>query len=154
MEVSYEIHFQATLFPDIQTSLPSTRRSQSGPRTGLDALEKREEPTAQTSTNQITKLSIPQRKLFVLTYIIFTTVIMYYLFIYFRDKWFPVTTAWRVLRMRMEERPPILWTAANILNKLSRAADKGWYPTLGVGRDTNNSSPSKRILLQNSHGKP
>jgi hypothetical protein len=25
----------------------------------------------------------------------------------FRDKWVPVTTAWRVLRLRMEERPPI-----------------------------------------------
>jgi hypothetical protein len=24
-----------------------------------------------------------------------------------RDKWVPVTTAWRVLRLRMEERPPI-----------------------------------------------
>ena len=24
----------------------------------------------------------------------------------YRDKWVPVTTAWRVLRFRMEERPP------------------------------------------------
>jgi hypothetical protein len=23
-----------------------------------------------------------------------------------REKWIPVTTAWRVLRLRMEERPP------------------------------------------------
>jgi hypothetical protein len=33
------------------------------------------------------------------------------------DKWVPVTTAWRVLRLRMEEQPPIWRTAANILNK-------------------------------------
>jgi hypothetical protein len=31
-----------------------------------------------------------------------------------------VTTAWRVLRLRMEE-------TANILKKQSRTADKGWY---------------------------
>jgi hypothetical protein len=24
------------------------------------------------------------------------------------DKWAPVTTAWRVLRLRMEERPPVM----------------------------------------------
>jgi len=43
-----------------------------------------------------------------------------------RDNWFPVTTARRVLRMRMEERPPIWRVAANILNKQLRTADKGW----------------------------
>jgi hypothetical protein len=59
MEVSYEINFQAILFPEIQSSLPSTRGSQCGPRTGLDALEEREKPTAETPTNQITKISIP-----------------------------------------------------------------------------------------------
>jgi len=37
----------------------------------------------------------------------------------------PVTTAWRVLKLRMEERPPIWKVAANILNKQSRRADKG-----------------------------
>jgi hypothetical protein len=31
--------------------------------------------------------------------------------------------------------------AANILNKQSRAADKGWPSSLGVGRGANNSSP-------------
>ena len=30
------------------------------------------------------------------------------------DKWVPVTTSWRVLRLRMEERPPIWRVAANI----------------------------------------
>ena len=43
-----------------------------------------------------------------------------------------VTTAWRFLRLRMEEQPPI-WIVANILNKKSRTADKGWYSRLGLG---------------------
>jgi hypothetical protein len=35
-----------------------------------------------------------------------------------------------------------LWReAANILNKQSRAADKGWSSSWGVGRGANNSSP-------------
>jgi hypothetical protein len=32
------------------------------------------------------------------------------------DKWVPVTRAWRVLGLRMEERPPIWRVAANVLN--------------------------------------
>jgi len=32
-----------------------------------------------------------------------------------RAKWVPVTTAWRVLRLRIEERTPIWRVAANIL---------------------------------------
>jgi len=32
-------------------------------------------------------------------------------------QWVPVTTAWSVLRLWMEERPPIWKVAANILNK-------------------------------------
>jgi len=47
------------------------------------------------------------------------------------DKWIPVTTAWRVLTLRMEERPPVWRLAANILNKQSRAVEKGWSPSLG-----------------------
>jgi hypothetical protein len=31
--------------------------------------------------------------------------------------------------------------AANILNKQSRTADKGWSSSVGVGRGANNSSP-------------
>jgi hypothetical protein len=56
-------------------------------------------------------------------------------------KWVPVTTAWRVLRLRMEERPPIWRVAANVLNKQSRTADKGWSSSLGVGRGANNAPP-------------
>jgi len=34
-----------------------------------------------------------------------------------RVKWVPVTTSWRVLRLRIEERPLIWRVGANILNK-------------------------------------
>jgi hypothetical protein len=35
-----------------------------------------------------------------------------------------------------------IWSvAANILNKQSRTADKGWFFRLGVGRGANNSLP-------------
>jgi hypothetical protein len=34
-----------------------------------------------------------------------------------RGKWVSVTTAWRVLSLRMEERPPVWKVALNILNK-------------------------------------
>jgi hypothetical protein len=53
----------------------------------------------------------------------------------------PVTTAWRVLRLRMEERPPIWRVTVNILNKQQRTADKGWSSSLGVGQGANNPSP-------------
>jgi hypothetical protein len=42
-----------------------------------------------------------------------------------RDKWVPVSTAWRALRLRMEERPLMWRVAENILNKQSRTAEKG-----------------------------
>jgi len=38
----------------------------------------------------------------------------------------PVIRARRVLRFRIEERPPILRVAANVLNKESRTTEKGW----------------------------
>jgi len=50
----------------------------------------------------------------------------------------PVTTAWRVLRLRIEERPPIRRVTANKLNKQSRTADEGWSSSSGVGRGANN----------------
>ena len=59
----------------------------------------------------------------------------------YRDKWVPVTTAWRVQGLRMEERPPIWWVTANILNKNPRTTDKGWSSCLGVGRGAKYSSP-------------
>jgi len=57
------------------------------------------------------------------------------------DKWVPVTTVWRALRLRIEERPQMWRVAANILNKKSRTADKGRSSSLGVGRGADNSSP-------------
>ena len=57
-----------------------------------------------------------------------------------RDKWVPVTTAWRVLRLQMEERHPIWRVAGNILNKQPWRADKGWSYGLGVRQGANNSS--------------
>jgi len=63
-----------------------------------------------------------------------------YLFdLFYRGKTVPVTTAWRVRRLRMEEQSPIWRVAANILNKQSRTADKGWCSSLAVGRGANNS---------------
>ena len=45
----------------------------------------------------------------------------------------PVTTAWCVLTLRMEERPPIWRVASNILHKQSRTADKRWSSSCGLG---------------------
>ena len=71
------------------------------------------------------------------------------------DKWVPVTTAWRVLRLRMEERPPIYRVAANILNKQSQTADKKWSYSFGTGRGANNAFPSKMYLATKcSYRKP
>ena len=61
--------------------------------------------------------------------------------LYSSQRWVPVTTAWRVLRLWMEEWPPIWRVAANKLNKQSRTADEGWSSSLGVGRGANNASP-------------
>ena len=55
-------------------------------------------------------------------------------------QWVPVTTAWRVLRLRIEERQPIRRVAANKLNKQLRTVDEGWSSSLGVGRVANNPS--------------
>jgi hypothetical protein len=66
------------------------------------------------------------------------------------DTWVPVTTAWRVLELRLDERLPILGgggVAAKIFKKRSRTADKGWSSSLGVGLCANNSSPWKRIFV-------
>jgi hypothetical protein len=54
--------------------------------------------------------------------------------------WVAVTTAWRFLRLRIEERPPISRVVANKLNQQSRTADEGWSSSLGVGRGANNTS--------------
>ena len=53
----------------------------------------------------------------------------------------PVTTAWHILGLRMEERPPIWKVAVNKLNKQLRTADEGWSSSLGVLRGANNPFP-------------
>ena len=55
--------------------------------------------------------------------------------------WVPVTTAWRFLGLRMEERPLIWRLAVNKLNKQPRTADEGWSSSLEVVRGANNPSP-------------
>jgi hypothetical protein len=57
-----------------------------------------------------------------------------------RDEWVPVATAWRVLRLRMEEWPPIWRVAANILNRQSPTADKGWSSSLRFEQGAKNLS--------------
>jgi hypothetical protein len=44
------------------------------------------------------------------------------------DKWVLVTTTWRILRLQVEERPPVWRVAVNILHKHSQTAKKPWYP--------------------------
>ena len=64
--------------------------------------------------------------------------------------WVPVTTALRVLRLRLEEKPPIWKIAANKLNKQSRTDDKGWSSSLGVGRGAKNPPREKKIVTNYS----
>ena len=66
-------------------------------------------------------------------------------------KWVPVTTAWRVLRLLMEERPPVWRVAANILNKQLWAADKGWSFSLGFDEVPTTPRRKKLALLRNIH---
>ena len=55
--------------------------------------------------------------------------------------------AWRVLKFRREERPPIWSVAANILNKKSRTADNVWSSTFGVERGANKPLRKKTGLI-------
>jgi len=56
------------------------------------------------------------------------------------DMWVPVIMAWCMLRFWMEEQPKIWRVAANVLNKQSQTANKGWSSSLEVGRGANNLS--------------
>jgi hypothetical protein len=74
------------------------------------------------------------------------TAITYYnifwtLDVYIQYQCVPVTTAWRVSKLQMEERSPIWRAAANMLNKQTRAANKGWSSSLGAWGGSNNPSP-------------
>jgi len=52
-----------------------------------------------------------------------------------------VITAWHVLRFEIEEGLQIQRVDANISNKQSWTADKGWSSSLEVGCGANNPSP-------------
>jgi len=49
------------------------------------------------------------------------------------DKWVPVNTAWRILRLLMEERPPIWRIVANILISSHGQPKRGGPPDWGLG---------------------
>jgi hypothetical protein len=65
--------------------------------------------------------------------------------------WVPVTTAWRVLMLRMEELSPIWRVAENKLNKQPRTAEEEWSSSLGVRRGANNLSLRKKRMLRITH---
>ena len=69
----------------------------------------------------------------------------------YHDKWVPVTTEWRVLRLRVEERSAIWRVVANILNMQWWTADKGWSSSLGLGGVLTTPHCKKVILLRNVH---
>jgi hypothetical protein len=56
-------------------------------------------------------------------------------------KWVAFTTTWQVLGLPMEEPLQICRVGSDILNKQLRRADGGWFSSMVVGRDANNSSP-------------
>jgi hypothetical protein len=57
----------------------------------------------------------------------------------------PVTTAWRILGLRMEK----IWrVAANMLNKQSRTAEKEWSYSLGLGEGLTNSYRRKEACFE------
>ena len=60
--------------------------------------------------------------------------------------WVPVTTAWRVLRLRTEERPPIWRVTVNKLNKQPQTADEGWFSSFGVGEVLTTPLRKKQML--------
>ena len=64
--------------------------------------------------------------------------------------WVPITTAWRVLGLRMEERPPIWRVAVNKLNKQPRTADEGWSSSLGL-EEVLTTPLRKKQMLRNIH---
>jgi len=52
-----------------------------------------------------------------------------------------VTAARCILKLRMDERPPVWKAAVNILNKHWWTADKGWFSSFGVGLGADKSPP-------------
>jgi len=67
-------------------------------------------------------------------------------------QWVPVTTAWHVLRLRIQERPPIRRVAANKLTKQSRTTDEAWSSSLGAGRVLRTLPCKKNYVKKHLHG--
>jgi len=65
--------------------------------------------------------------------------------------WVPVATAWRVLRLRMEERTPY---GANILNKQQRTTDNVCCFILWFGRGLKKFHSFKTYHVTNLSGRP
>jgi hypothetical protein len=68
-------------------------------------------------------------------------VILHYLSVCIGFKWVPVTAAWRPHAVDGADSLQIWKVAANILNKQSQTADKGWSFGLVVGRGPTGCSP-------------
>jgi len=62
----------------------------------------------------------------------------------------PVTTAWPIFRLQIEERPPIWRVAANKLNSSCGQPTRGGTPAWGLGEGVT-TPPYKTALLRNTH---
>ena len=67
------------------------------------------------------------------------------------DKWVHVTMVRRVLRLWMEEGPPVWRVAANILNKQSQTAKMCGPPTWGLGEVLTSLRRKKKKYLVMNH---
>ena len=61
---------------------------------------------------------------------------------------FHITTAWCMLKLRMEERPPIWRVVSNITKKPSRTADEGWSSSLCLGEGLTNFYRKKWLCVK------
>ena len=60
----------------------------------------------------------------------------------FREELVPITAAWHVLRLRVEERPPIWRVAANVLIGSREQATRGGPLALRLGEVLTNPRPN------------
>ena len=84
---------------------------------------------------------------------LFTTLSLTQFYVYnnFHDKWVLDTMARGGIRLLKEERPPMWMVSANILNKQSRTADKGWFYTWELVELL--TTPRRKKVMQ-SHYRP
>lgn len=65
------------------------------------------------------------------------------------DRWVPSPWDECILKLRIEEQPPIWRIAAKVLNKQLHTSSKGWSSNLGVGWGAVYYTPRKLTMLQN-----